>query len=604
MVAIGLMHPIAAAPAQIPQAEVDANTLQTKVALLRDALGPDGTQALDRILECPGAASASDLQLIANQHQYRDARQCAALLERRSIFRDVPKADAEAQSTMYRLIGTDARFALWTLQATGLARLELGYCDDAVSVAGMAARIAERQGNARTWASLSITPQAALNALRISRLMIDRGVLTPELAERLRAAIAPLRKPDPAWQIDQQVDLIAFRLRAAREMVQSNGVGARDRYERILGADALAAADEIGNENTWRATVGLVDQVKARLGHARIEGHMWSVAGELAAEARTKKNCGKWAESLAGALDAGCQDARKLQDMVDEVDATLTSLADRETNEAAKDKNSNALYRYRDAAQLIRQNPPAQSPEHKAALEASARAAFTSRFDPAMARCDACFARFLPPDLVDRFVVGEWLIRQLPKKGSTEADTERERLSAAIQAIVVHCRADGSVAGEIVAARLEGMSRLMGFKTGRPNAPGFELTATARRSGMECCLALFEDPDGDSTDQRWLTAASDARLIFTVLVADAWFAIKYSRHSSWDAPEAEALRHVLCLDAIHAPMAGLAMTLQTPEGKHGIGRQFESVDLADWWRRLNAAIGGIGSESGGVADPK
>jgi hypothetical protein len=557
-----------------------ADRLRAGVERLRESMGPVVELHLQRILECPGLPAGPQGREVARL--FGQAKRVASLLERQPIFRNLDQADAHDQALQFQAIATDARHALWILNGAAIARLDVGASDDAIAAVASLALIGCQQGAAKSWATIAITPQAAAAASGLSELLVDAGSLTPEQAERLRAGLSPLLKPDATFQLEQAASEALRRIELARE------------HPDAAGESGMPAFD-LGDAAAWRALTERAMEVRRALGRARETGDVMAAAAEQIRLLQTGEGDAGWKKPIIAALDRGRAAASQIHDRAARVDAILAELADPSRNDAARRRHANALDAYRSAANLVRTIGAGDEEGQSAVLDACLAASEIGRYDHSKSRCNACFSSFMRPDLVELNCVAEWLVGFAARKSKSIEPAMRERLGEACTRAVSRMAGDRtSLAGWFASARLACMVQGVLPEAGsRLPAPARSLTPECRAGALSCMAPFIEGGGEPGAARAWLEAASDAKLMFVALVADAWFAERNGTEVSWTLPAAESLSRSMSLDQVSAAAQAFAHDAQSAEGRSMLRQKVDALEtLPDWWEAVVAGLAG------------
>ena len=557
-----------------------ADRLRAGVERLRESMGPVVELHLQRMLECPGLPAGPQGREVARL--FGQAKRVASLLERQPLFRNLDQADSNDQALRFQAIATDARHALWILNGAAIARLEAGASDDAIASVASLAIIGCQQGAAKSWATMAITPQAAAAASGLSELLVDGGGLTPEQAERLRAGLSPLLKPDSTFQLEQAASEALRRVELARQ------------HPDAAGESGLPAFG-LGDAAAWRALTASATEIRRALAKARETGDVMAAAAEQIRLLQTGEGDAGWKKPIIAALERGRTAASQIHDRAARIDAMLAELADPSRNDAARRRHANALDAYRRAANLVRTIGTGDDESQSAVLDACLAASEIGRYDPSRSRCNACFSQFMRPDLVDLNCVAEWLVGFAARKSTSIEPAMRERLGEACTRAVSRIAGDrDSLAAWFASARLARMVQGVFPEVGsRLPAPAPGLTPECRAGARSCTAPFLEGEDESGAARAWLEAASDAKLTFVALVADAWFAERNGTEASWSLPAAEPLRRSMSLERVSAAALALAHEAQSAEGRSMLRQKVDALEaLPDWWEAVVAGMAG------------
>jgi len=165
----------------------------------------------------------------------------------------------------------------------------------------------------------------------------------------------------------------------------------------------------------------------------------------------------------------------------------------------------------------------------------------------------------------------------------------RERLGEACTRAVSRIAGDQtSLAAWFSSVRLARMVQGVFPEAGsRLPAPAPGLTPEFRAGARSCTAPFIEGEDESGAAGAWLKAASDDKLMFVALVADAWFAERHGTEASWSLPAAESLRRSMSLDRVSAAALALAHEAQSAEGRSMLRQKVDALEaLPGWWEAV------------------
>ncbi len=553
------------------------------IARMQTAIGRDHADLVSRVNVCPGAVHASEVLRVARG--YRAARDCVQLIERAKPFCSVGADDLPA----YESLAADARSAVLGLQAAAFVRLQSdGGQDDGVQAAS-ALTSALQALVSQDWRAMAVATPVAIASIRVMERLIEGGDLNIDDAQRLRSAVSPLDKPDPAGVIVHQLSRFEFAFGVAERLADVHDEDSGRRLNGLLWPDERAAASELINASVAENCRRLATRAAERLGAKSSGGDLVETCMLVAQSARAAEGCGGWGKILASKLEQGAAAARSIRTRAAPIVDALAELSDPSTADVARESLANAVFRYRRASEAILQARADDPTSVVNATEAALRAARTPRFDYGSSRCDGRCARFIERDLVDRCRVAIWLADAADAANAAGSADRAGPLCEAVRLVMKHLHADRGAAADLLAWRLDLRLHSRGHAKIKDAPPRIRLAAETRTAIVQDCPRWYPEPEAikDPVARRearsWMADLSDAQLVLAAMGAESALARGMGSQPSWQSAEALQIVSLLSISELVPSAEALGAIIASTATLEDVKRALLSAPVADWW---------------------
>lgn len=535
-----------------------AAALQDKLEQFDRVVGPDARTVMYQVLDCPSAVLSSD--------QRRLSKGFAAA---RDAMRALERTTALEQATY-----NQASQGVFAITASAFSRLADGSPDDAVAAVASLARASKATAAASGPCHISgaLFTRCTLNALRITQELMECGALNPEQAARLHAAIQPLARPDSLGILAQCFTRHEHLLQSAEPTAQ---------LAEELGATELEIVTQRSDAAIADCAQQLLKEGRAAVARSTSAAEAVAAMRDFAGKAASRQGCGAWGAHLASQLRQAASMCERVSAVCSPVLENLEVLSRHDQHAEARERLTNGLYRYRNAARLISAADPARPESMEAALRAAELAASTQRFSALAARCDACCAHIVWPDGLERVVVGRWLQDRAAERRAAGDNARALQLASLTKAVIRHCKEEHGIGSDMAAFVLD------------PDARTFALATETLAGIQRCCGFTFTDDQDEGREldrtesSQWLAGLTDAPRVLAALTAEYAYAHNSGRPVSWSTPEAAVLVAPFHLDQITPRAQALAELVVADRPAKDVRDALKAVPLDAWWSGIS-----------------